>query len=178
VPVLFDAGFVGLLLHPDARIPDDPESGLPVHRAKDRVERLVSELEEDGVRVLIPAPVIAEFLVLAKDSGPEYLAILNQSARFEIVPFDLRAAVEMAAATLLAVSSGDKRSGLAATPWQKIKIDRQIVAIAKTRGVNVIYSNDSDVTKLGRDCKLDVRHVATLPMPDDANPLFAVLDEN
>ena len=59
-----------------------------------------------------------------------------------------RAAIETAAATLAAVGRGDKRSGLADSPWQKLKIDRQIVAIAKSRGIRVIYSTDGDMAVL------------------------------
>lgn len=172
MPVVFDSGFLGLLLHPDARTPDTPATGKPVDKAKERVDLLAKELEDEGIRILIPTPVLAEFLVLAKDSGPTYLALIDRSSRFEVVSYDQRAAVETAAATLTAVRRGDKRSGLADTPWQKLKIDRQVVAIAKSRGVHVIYSNDNDVAVIGRESGLEVRHVADLPVPEDPSPLF------
>jgi hypothetical protein len=71
-----------------------------------------------------------KILVRAGDAGPEYLDILNKSASFRIVPFDQRAAVEVAAALREAIDAGYKKGGTQ-SPWAKVKFDRQIVAIAK-----------------------------------------------
>jgi predicted nucleic acid-binding protein len=177
--VVFDANFLTLLLHPTARAPQDPTTGKTVEHANRRIEMLVEQLSKDEVRIIIPTPVLSEFLVIAGDSGSEYVRVLDRSARFEIAAFDQRAAIENAAALLNAIKQGDKRSGLDKAPWQKIKIDRQVVAIAKVRGATVIYSTDGDIATLARESDLQVRHIADLPMPDEEMPLFRdVRDES
>ena len=62
---------------------------------------------------------------------------------------------------------GDKRSGRPKelTPWQKVKFDRQIVAIAKVRGATEIYSDDQDIATFGADAGIPVCPVAEVPLP-------------
>lgn len=129
--VVFDASVLLLLLDPDASLPKDPATGQPVEHAKARIEHLIATLERQRAKVIIPTPVLSEVLVRAGEAAPAYLEELSRSARFRIAPFDIRAAVELAALTREALDAGDKREGSAA-PWQKIKLERQIVAIART----------------------------------------------
>jgi hypothetical protein len=70
-------------------------------------------------------------LVVADAAGPDYVTELDSQAVFSIEPFEARAAIEAAAMTRAAIAKGDKKSG-ATGPWQCVKTDRQIVAIAKT----------------------------------------------
>ena len=91
---------------------------------------------------------------------------LSGSARFKIVPFDTRAAVELAALTREALATGDKRSGSTA-PWAKVKFDRQIVAIARTEGAELIYSDDEDLRRCALNVGIVVLGIAELPLPPD-----------
>jgi len=174
--VLFDADFLTLLFHPTAQPPNDPATGKPVEFAQKRIASLIEELHKEGVRIVIPTPALAEFLVIVGDGGSDYLARIDRSSQFEVAPYDERAAVETAVALKAAISAGDKRSGLANTPWQKLKLDRQIVAIAKSRGIRVIYSTDHDVAILARQSGIEMRHVADLPIPEDDMPLLRGLE--
>lgn len=101
-----------------------------------------------------------------EDAAPAYLEELNRSARFRIATFDTRAAVELAALTREALDAGDKRDGSTA-PWQKIKIDRQIIAIARTEGAAKIYSDDDDIQRLGQRSGIEVIGIAQLPLPPE-----------
>jgi predicted nucleic acid-binding protein len=168
----FDANFLTLVLYPAADPPNDPSTGRPVERAGQRIALLLDQLSKDGERIIIPTPVLAEVLVLVGAAGPEYVLLLDRSARFEIAAFDEKAAIENAVTVSRAIATGDKRSGLDKTPWQKIKIDRQIVAIAKVRGAKMIYSTDSDIATLARQSDIAVRHLADIAVPDDDLPLF------
>ena len=89
-------------------------------------------------------------------------------------PFDLRAAIEAAESQRRAIDAGSKKSG-AAGPWQKVKVDRQIVAIAKVHGVDELYSDDDDVRRLADADGAAVRSVTDLPLPpaDPQPPLFS-----
>jgi hypothetical protein len=84
------------------------------------------------------------------------LDILNRSRHFRIEAFDTRAAIEVAAVSRQAMDKGNKKGATLEAPWQKIKIDRQIVAIAKVNGATTIYSNDSDVAAHAKLCGIAV----------------------
>jgi len=56
-------------------------------------------------------------------------------------PFGVRAAVETAERLAAAIKAGDKREGEKAQPWEKLKFDRQIIAISLVEGATAIYSN-------------------------------------
>lgn len=162
--VAFDADILCLLLYPSIAPPIDPGTGEPVERARARLQHLVAELEATRARIVLPAPALAEFLVVAGDRGPDYIRVIDRQAVFRIEPFDTAAAIEAAASTRMARSRGDKKSG-ATGPWQCVKVDRQIVAVARQRGVTAIYSNDSDMRKVASGLK--VVSVWELPVPQD-----------
>ena len=82
-----------------------------MERARARLQRLVTELEASRARIVVPAPALAEFLVVAGDRGPDYIRVIDRQAVFRIEPFDTASAIEAAASTRIALSRGDKKSG-------------------------------------------------------------------
>jgi predicted nucleic acid-binding protein len=150
--VATDNSVLTLLLHPKARPPLNPATKKPIERLPDRIEKLIEDLESDNERIIIPTPALSEFLVLAGNQASEYLDAINARRTFLIKPFDEMAAIELAAFELEQRASGTKRGGVSA-PWNKVKFDRQIVAIAKTNKAKRIYSDDEHVrtfaTKMG-----------------------------
>ena len=86
----------------------------------------------------------------------------------------MKAAIEAAESQRRALDTGDKKSGATGT-WQKVKVDRQIVAIAKVHGVDELYSDDDDVRRLAESDSVPVKGVADLPLPpvDPQAPLFS-----
>jgi predicted nucleic acid-binding protein len=161
--VLFDTNVFSLLLHPDAKPPADAD-GKDIPKCRERIEYLVSSLEKNRTAIVIPTPVLTEFLVLAGDQSAAYINQINGRACFKIADYDQRAAIEAAAQIIKAFNEGDKRSG-STSAWDKVKFDRQIVAIAKVENVNVIYSNDDDVRKFASQVSIDVVGVSELPLP-------------
>ena len=72
-----------------------------------------------------------------------------------------------------ALASGDKRGGLSAT-WNKIKFDRQIVAIAKVAGVSAVYTDDENLGKMAETQGIRAITIAELLLPpEDAQMTFA-----
>ena len=159
---VFDATALLHFLEPNAAAPRDPGTNAPVADAKQRIDYLIEALEKKREAVLIPTPVLSEVLVHADDAGPQYLEILDSSRWFRIVPFDRRAAVELAAMTRDALAAGDLRAGTDATR-AKLKFDRQIIAIARVERQATIYSDDEDIKKLGAPLGLTVIAVHELP---------------
>lgn len=89
----------------------------------------------------------SEFLVIADEAGPDYVAEIDGRSGFEIVSFDGKAAIEAAASQRRALLAGNKKLDLKGSR-QCVKVDRQIVAVAKTQKAERIYTSDADIQKL------------------------------
>lgn len=170
--VVLDSTTILLFIQPDASAPLDPNTDLPVHRANERIEYLIQRLDEAGTTVIIPTPVLSEILVHSGDAAAEYLNILNQHAVFRIVPFDQRAAIEVAAMTREAIAAGDKKSGIKGS-WHEIKFDRQIAAIARVEDASAIYTDDKNLINIAGQLGIDVVQMHELPLPPE-NPQMAL----
>jgi predicted nucleic acid-binding protein len=166
--ITVDSTFLSLLLHPTAKAPKDPQTGKPIERLTDRLDFLVEGWSTDREKVIIPTPVLSEFLILADKEGADYLTLIDRSANFRVRAFDERAAVELAAVYVNANASkskaAKKREGAIGT-WAKIKFDRQIVAIAKVNETDAIYTDDENLTKFAEQNGLTVVHTWQLPLP-------------
>ena len=168
--IAFDAVMLSAVLHPDAAYP------YAVDRTKDRLSLLVEQLERANAKVVIPTPILSEFLVLAGNAGPEYLSEMANSDLYEIQPFDTLAAVEAAAQMMSAMAAGDKRAG-SKQRWQVVKVDREAMAIAKVHRVSCVYSDDSDFRPLAEAAGITVKGMADLPLPPPPKPRDADLFE-
>ena len=158
---VLDATTLLHFLEPGVQAATDPATGEPVADAEARIERLVHDLQQAKETVLIPTPALSEVLVHAGEAAPDYLELLHNTARFRIVPFGERAAVELAAMTREALAKGDLRAGTTATR-AKLKFDRQIIAIARVEEDSTIYSDDGDIRRLARGTGAD-RHTNGRP---------------
>lgn len=133
-------------------------------RAQDRIEYLVARLSSSRESILIPTPVLTEFLVLAGDDGPDYMAEIDGHSCLRVAVFDQKAAVELAAITRKAYGSGDKKSGSEET-WAKVKFDRQIVSIGAAEGAHTVYSNDRNLSRFAQQAGMLVVSVFELDLP-------------
>lgn len=166
MPVVFDATTLLLLLDEMASPPNDPATNKPVDRAQLRLQYLVDRLSEEKTKVVIPTPALSELLAGAGEAGPHYVSIIEAAAYFQIAEFDALAAVEAAEIHKAANMKGDKRGG-AMSVWAKIKFDRQIIAIAKVAGADIIYSDDGDFVSHVGGAGIEVVRVADLPLPPE-----------
>lgn len=157
--VVFDNSIFCVALHPDAKPRAD------VDQARERIEHLLRTLEENSEKIVLPAPAFAEFLVLAGGEGPEYVRRIRESSIFRIEPFGARAAIELASMELEARQGKEKRGPTPQSDWQKVKFDRQIIAIARCCGAAVIYSDDPDIAKHSAMFGIQVVGSADLPKP-------------
>ncbi len=154
-----------------------PDVPSEIADAKARVDYLLEDLERRSEKILIPAPALAELLVQAGNAGKEFVNQLSKSSRFQIAPFDTRAAIEVALSIGRARKSGNKRGKGNKENWQKVKFDHQIVAIAKVEGVSVLYSNDPGLKNFATANDLRVVSLADLPSPPSKAPLFEGVPE-
>jgi hypothetical protein len=163
--VVFDTTAALLFLRPGTNPPLDPATGNPVEHAEARIALLVETLGKVRTRIIIPTPALSELLVYAGAGTAELVTRLTRSATFGVRPFDTRAAIELAVMTRSAIDRGDKKGGVEA-PWNKIKFDRQIVAIARVAGATAIYSDDHQLRAFAEQQGLTVIGLADLLVPD------------
>jgi predicted nucleic acid-binding protein len=167
--IVVDNTFLSILFFPDAGPPIDPATNKPIYRLQDRIDELIENLRADRDKILIPAPVLSEFLFLAGKEGPLYLAELDSDSVWQIAAFDQRAAIELAALNLelKAKLSRTKQKIDEETTDTKAKIsfDKQIVAIAVANEVKTIYSDDKGVKNFGGYASVDVVPMRDLPLP-------------
>jgi PIN domain len=174
--VVIDSTNLLLLLRPGTPVPKGAD-GAPITRAQDRIQYLVHRLSKDKSKIIIPTPALSEALVAAgPEASQKIVEDLQNYAVFAIEPFDTRAALEAAAMLRTAMANGNKR-GNSKAPWQKVKVDRQIVAIAKVHGATEIYSDDGDVATLGSLAKINVIRLSDLPLPPEKAQLSLELEQ-
>lgn len=153
--VLFDAGILIKLL--DASTPDSQ---------REKLDYLIATLQKTKTKILIPTPALAEFYVKA---NPEVVANFKGKSAFLIASFDEKAALECSISVADAIRSHDKKASHPDAPWQKIKFDHQIVAIAKCNRAATIYSEDAGLRKFAELLGLKALSIDDLP----ENPALA-----
>jgi hypothetical protein len=111
--VAIDNTFLTLMLNPKARPPQDPSSKKPVERIADRIEKLLEDLDSESERMILPTPVLSEFLIFVGKDGSAYLERLSGMKTILVKPFDEKAAIELAAREVEDREKGSKRGGSA-----------------------------------------------------------------
>ena len=132
-----------------------------------RFRGLLERAKAGGIPIGIPAPVFAEFLVRTDDATVDMLAMFEKRQAVRILPFDKRAAHECALLDRAALESGNKRHG-AKDAWQKVKIDRQIIAIARVHSAQLLLTSDAGLRALANRVGITVQSVSELPIPEEA----------
>ena len=157
--VLIDANFLVALLNPK----EDDEEGM-------RARYLVKRVAQRKGTLIVPTPVIAEYLVRADEAGISSLNTFERQAHIAMAVFDRAAAFECAMLDRAAILApqGDKRDG-SNEPWQKIKVDRQVVAIGKVHGAVLVVSQDKGVRTAALRSGMQACTIEQLPLdPNDA----------
>lgn len=132
-----------------------------------RMRGLLEDIDRSQGKLIIPAQVAGEYLSGAADAGPALLARLRRSRRVEVASFDFVAAMECSLMERIARATGDKRAPVGrGVAWQKVKIDRQIVAIARVRGADLIVSDDEDIQKIASALGIAFSLPEQLDLPD------------
>jgi predicted nucleic acid-binding protein len=178
--IVVDNTFLSVLFYPDAGPSIDPATNKPIHRLQDRIDELIQNLRADRDKILIPAPVLSEFLFIAGKDGPLYLAELDSDAVWQVAGFDQKAAIELAALNLTIkgkLSRTKQKTDEETTDTKtKASFDKQIVAIAVANEVNTIYSDDKGVKNFGGYASVEVIPMWKLPLPS-AKQLELIVEE-
>ena len=160
--IVFDASVLTIAFDSSAKVPSI--DGRPVEKCKERVDYLIEELNEAKEKIIIPTPVLAEYLVKA---GKEKDARLNEFLRsgwFKTEPFCRRAAIACANMEILTKAQLKDENATKA----KVKFDRQIVAIAKIWNVKAIYTGDIGLAATAKSNGIVAIMSWELPLPHRA----------
>lgn len=163
--VVFDTSTILFALDPKTRPPLDPATNLLLTRCPERIELLISELSKTQTGILIPTPVLSEFMVKAGPNKHLYLGRFKASKNFTVAPFDELAAIELAL-----LDDPDLKSARLLDPQltkAKIKFDRQVVAIAKVQGAKRIITDDGNLAKVAQRNGIIPTMTWELPLPPE-----------
>lgn len=150
--VVFDTSFLSLAFDTHASPPLDPNTGAPMTDSKERVDYLIKNLSAAKARILIPTPVVAEFMVRGGADKERRLEVITTSRVFVVASFDLRAAIECSMIEDSDIATGKPLDELKGK--QKVKFDRQIIAIALAQRAQIIYTGDRDLSQRAKKCGL------------------------
>ncbi|WP_306168600.1 type II toxin-antitoxin system VapC family toxin [Halomonas sp. MMSF_3323] len=155
---------VQFMRDPDPVDLKDPENGDIVSRAAARASALVDLIDQRNGLVVIPAPVLAEYLIgIKQDAYQKQLNLLNSFSCIEISPFDQISAIECA---LLVDESEHKALDPKATK-AKLRVDRQILATAISVGAEELWTHDIGLYKKAKAIGLVTKSLACIePNPD------------
>lgn len=157
-----------MIINPATSPPDDPATRQPVTRCEERIGLFLEALRPTDT-LIVATPVLAEVLVRAGAGAPEVLAEIATAARIKVRPFGQKAAVELAIMTLDAIRAGDKRGG-SDQAWQKVKFDRQIAAVARSEGAELLFADDLGLVRFAQLLGMNVQSTWNLPLPHQSQP--------
>ncbi len=109
--------------------------------------------------------------------GPDaqqYINTIAKSRVFELAAFDGKCASELALLNRGIFSTLDKKNKL--EPYQKVKFDRQIVAICCANGVTERYTDDDRLANRARMCGITPIGIADIPIPESARQIVMQLE--
>lgn len=137
----------------------------------ERIVGLVQDTVAAKEVIGVPSPAWAEFLCGTDIATAAIVSALKKRSAIRILPFDEVAAFEAAMIFRGAVAGG-KKKGASKAPWQGVKVDRQILAIARQHGVTKIYTDDENMAS--EASRIGIEAIATEELP--LKPKQAVLD--
>jgi len=164
--VAFDNTMLSILLNPDGDVPLDGTTGNAVTDAKSRAESVVQQIQKQRRKIILPTPACAELLTAIGPDAQQYINVVSRSRVFEVGNFDARGAAELALLNRDTFRLNDDQNK--AEPYQKRKVDRQIVAICKVYGATEIYTDDKGLANRARLCGITPIGIGEIPIPEAA----------
>lgn len=129
----------------------------------ERITGLIQDTVNARTVIAVPAPAWAEFLCGTDIATSDIINALKKRGAIRILPFDEVAAFEASLIFRGAMSSG-KKKGASHAPWQGVKVDRQILAIARQYGIKTIYTDDANMAAEAARLGIDAIATADLPL--------------
>ncbi|GAB2932181.1 type II toxin-antitoxin system VapC family toxin [Hafnia psychrotolerans] len=141
----------------------NPETGIEIPDPERRIEALIDMVERSGGIIIIPTPVLAEYLVgIDEKDHQTHLNLIQRKVCFEIASFDEIAAIECAQMPSLKELKNMMKSDTA----NKVRFDRQIISIAKSLNADEVWTHDKGVFNRCKEMGIVVKSLADIdPVP-------------
>ena len=136
----------------------------------ERIAGLIQDLTAAKTVIGVPAPAWAEYLCGTDLATSVLIGLLKKRSAIRILPFDEIAATELALFDQMTRAKGSKK-GASHASWQKIKIDRQILAISKVHSATLIYSEDEGLIVEAGRLGIPVCRTGDIPLKPKQNDL-------
>lgn len=136
----------------------------------ERIAGLIEDLTAAKTVIGVPAPAWAEYLCGTDLATSALIGLLKKRSTIRILPFDEIAATELALFDQMTRAKGSKK-GASHASWQKIKIDRQILAISKVHSATLIYSEDEGLIVEAGRLGIPVCRTGDIPLKPKQNDL-------
>lgn len=141
-----------------------------------RMKGLLRDLRSKREPVGIPAQVWAEFI---DQAGPDEISSTNslfKGSSFRLLNYDLRSAMETVEVarngrTTRKASNADKR------PRQAVKVDWQIIAMARVYSARFILTNDEPMSKESERAGIRCLSINALEVPEELRQGSLPLDD-
>lgn len=137
-----------------------------------KAELFLKTCENDKVEIIIPTIVIGEILSgMADEKQSEFIKYMT--SQFMIVPFDIRSAVVFAKLWKIWKENKRLRKELKdqGAKREEMKADCMIVAIAKSRNADCIYSHD-DKLRTFAEGHIKTKSLSEINLPHMQDNLF------
>ena len=135
----------------------------------ERAERYIDWLQRERIEIMIPAPVLAEYLAGATVQERHELEVFDLAT--EIGPFDANAA-RFAADLFRDVHQIEQMTQEYNVSKECIKIDIMLAAIAVTRNAQKIITHDTELIKILVKQRIPVESLPDIAAPGGQRSLF------
>lgn len=124
-----------------------------------RSKALLEHIERSGGTIVIPTPVLAEYLfgIQGEANKIKHVELISKMNCFEIISFEDLAAIECSMLFSVQEFKQFKAKINSNETASKIKYDRQIIAIAKANQINEIWSTDAGVIRKAEEVGIIVK---------------------
>lgn len=130
-----------------------------------RMEGLVAAMRSKREPIGIPAQVWAEFLDAASEDEISQSQALMRTSAFRFLPYDMRAAVETVDVARAGRAARKAMKGKL-RERQAVKVDWQIIAVAKVHRARLLLTNDRDMQTEATRSGIACCSIADLEIPD------------
>ncbi len=146
-----------------------------------RSQALLDHIESSGGTLVLPAPVLAEYLlgIEGEKNKQKHTQLILSMSCFEILPFDELAAIECS----LLPSPNEFKQFIKSeinsnATANKIRYDRQIISIAKANNIDEIWSGDKEVSSKSAEFGIEIKSLLDIqPMALSEQITLNLLDE-
>jgi len=125
----------------------------------------------------IPAPSWAEFLSGSGNAASAFSKVVRSKSGIQVIPFDEMSAIECGFIDQKIRAKTGNKKGASTAAWQKIKIDRQILAIAAARKVTAVYTDDDGLIADAEIIGITTIKMCDIPRVPQQLPLLKTTNE-